>query len=134
MRALAEVLWGELRDWFRRRRRERREGCANGSGMTSGCEWSIRRWVRNPHWTDAVPHRIHVTWPDGPAGWLADPPRTDDGQWRVVQDVDQAGEWPGREALRLDIALNETRVGRYRKAVRARRQRVIPAHEGREAS
>lgn len=24
-------------------------GMANGLGMTSGCEWSIRRWVRDPH-------------------------------------------------------------------------------------
>lgn len=24
-------------------------GMANGLGMTSGCEWSIRQWVRDPH-------------------------------------------------------------------------------------
>lgn len=24
-------------------------GCANGLGMTSGCEWSMRQWVRDPN-------------------------------------------------------------------------------------
>jgi len=148
-RALSPGGWGTVSDAFRHQRyavalpkrytrsrcdcgcggRTTHSGSANGLALTSGCEWSIRQWVRNPDWEDAVPHRIRVAWPDGPPGWLADPPRTDDGQWRVVQDVEQAGEWSGREALRLDIALNDTQVGRYRKAVRARRQRVIPGRD-----
>lgn len=102
-------------------------GVANGMGMTSGCEWSIRQWVRNPDWDMWVPHRIRVTLPDHPPGWLADPPRGDDGAWLVVTDVALAGEWTGREAFGLDIALNRTRIGPRRKAVRARSERVLPA-------